>query len=161
MSTMHPAYQAALNVTRESFAMLRDAVDGLPGEALAWKPAPGTNSLAVLVAHSITATEFWVDAGAGQPRSIAAYRSGERAASFAAGPASAASLQGDIDRCIAGLAETFARGTEADLLAVVEWPGVDDAPKATGYECLHRAIGHLREHGGQAQLMRDLWAARS
>jgi hypothetical protein len=158
--SMELAYQAALNVTRESFAMMSDALNGLPPEALAWKPIDDANTIAVLVAHSITATRFWMDAAAGRQRSMVEYRAGERAESFLAAAADAADLQRQIDAYQVELARDLGAASAADLLRVAHWPDVNDAPRASGYECLQRAIGHLREHVGQVQLIRDLWLAR-
>jgi len=157
---MELPYQAALNVTRESFEMMSEALQGLPPEALAWKPAADGNAIAVLVRHSITATRFWMDAASGRQRSIAAYRAGERAESFRAGASDASAMQGLIDSYVKEMEAALATATAADLARVATWLEVDDAPTASGYECLHRAIGHLREHVGQVQLTRDLWLAR-
>lgn len=157
---MQQAYEAALTVTRESFDMMSQAVNGLPAGGLSWKPLESANSIAVLVVHSITATRFWMDAGSGRQRSLADYRAGERAASFRAEAGDATDLQRQIDEYMAELAGALGSATTADLERVAEWPGTDNAPRASGYECLHRAIAHLREHVGQVQLTRDLWLAR-
>jgi hypothetical protein len=149
-----------VNVTRESFTMMRSALEGLPPEALAWKPAADANTISVLVTHSITATRFWMDAGAGRQRSIAEYRAGERAESFRTGGTGAAALQSQIDAYVSEMEAALGTATAADLVRVAAWPDVDDAPTASGYECLHRAIAHLREHVGQVQLTRDLWLSR-
>jgi hypothetical protein len=157
---MEAPYQAALTVTRESFAMMRQALDGLPPDALDWKPVASANSIAVLVEHSITATRFWMDAGSGRLRSLADYRRGERADSFRAAGARAPEWQERIDEYLSELETALSSATADDLERVAAWPDVADAPRASGHECLQRAIGHLREHVGQVQLTRDLWLAR-
>ena len=51
---------------------------------------------------------------------------------------------------------------DADLAVTVDGAGEQtDVPTRTGLECLFHALAHLREHVGQAQLMRDLWLARA
>jgi hypothetical protein len=157
---MEAPYQAALTVTRESFAMMRQALDGLPPEALDWTPLANANSIAVLVEHSITATRFWMDAGSGRIRSLADYRAGERADSFRVAGAGAPEWQQRIDGYLAELEAALNSATPDDLERVAAWPDLPDAPRASGHECLQRAIGHLREHVGQVQLTRDLWLAR-
>ena len=80
MSTV--THAGCLAIIRESFGMLREALAGLPDEALTWTPYVGTNSLAVLVMHSVTATRFFLLAGSGQPGDIMEYRSGDRVEAF-------------------------------------------------------------------------------
>ena len=159
---MTPTHAAALQVARESFAMLRTALDGLPDEAADWVPAPHTNSLAVLTAHCVTAARFFYGCGSGAKTSIASYFSNERRGAFASKDRSISGLLAAIDEFLPELEEILAKGDSASLEAPISWP--EDAPKEperTGLDLLFRATGHLREHVGQAQLMRDLWLARS
>lgn len=157
---MTPTHQAALTTARDSFTMFAEALKGLPDEALSWRPnAANTNSLAVLAVHSVTAARFWLGLGAGQAGSIDEYRKRFRAPSFEVAEAAASELTSQFDEVLAELAGVMANGSEAHLSARIEWPE-DPSLKLTGVEALFRAIGHLREHVGQAQLMRDLWLAR-
>ena len=140
--------------------MFTEALEGLPDEALAWRPdAENTNSMAVLATHCVTATRFWLGLGAGQIGSIDEYRKRYRAPSFEVSGAAAGELKAQFDAALAELADVMARGTEAHLTARITWPE-DPSMTPTGAEALFRAVGHLREHVGQAQLMRDLWLAR-
>jgi hypothetical protein len=50
--------------------------------------------------------------------------------------------------------------TSDSLRAAAGWRFADGA-EPTGNELLLHAAGHLREHVGQAQLIRDLWLANS
>lgn len=158
---MTVTHAGTLTVVRESFAMLAAAIEGLPDEALAWIPAPNTNSITVLTAHGVSATRFFLRCGSGEVGSMAGYRATERAEAFAARGTTAKALLTLIQDFVAE-AETILRGgTEAHLGARVEWADVENPPPArTGAGSLFAAIGHLREHVGQAQLMRDLWLAR-
>ena len=157
---MTPTHQAALTIARESFAMFAEALAGLPDEALSWRPeAENTNSLAVLAAHSVTATRFWLGSGAGESKAIDDYRRNDRAPSFAVAGGAAAEFAVQFDMMLAALSAVFASATEAHLAAEVAQPA-DPSMTRSGVECLIHGIGHLREHVGQAQLMRDLWLAR-
>ncbi|MGH2607963.1 MAG: DinB family protein [Tepidiformaceae bacterium] len=159
---MTPTHQATLDVTRQSFAMLKEAITGLPDEAFDWTPVPGTNSLTVLTRHCIAASRFFGGVASGVPGSIAEYRKGDRAQAFHAMGGSAASLAAAIDGAIAEAGQILSKGTDAHLAELIGWPDeAPDMPTRTGAEILVNGVGHLREHVGQAQLMRDLWLARN
>ena len=161
MVRMTPNHQAALTTARDSFAMFAEALEGLPDEALSWRPAAeNTNSIAVLATHCVTATRFWLGLGAGQVGSIGEYRKRYRAPSFEVSGAAVGQLKAQFDAVLAELAGVMTKGTEAHLAARIAWPE-DPSITPTGAEALFRAVGHLREHVGQAQLMRDLWLARN
>jgi uncharacterized damage-inducible protein DinB len=157
---MTPTHAAALQVTRDSVAMIVEALDGLPDEAAEFTPAPNTNSIAVLVAHCVTSTRFWLADGAGGVSSIVRYRAADRAPAFQTHGQSIAALR-ELAGTLPGDAEIIlARGTEANLTEVVAWPEDRGEAPRSGAVCLVHAVGHLREHVGQIQLMRDLWLAR-
>jgi hypothetical protein len=158
---MTPLHQATHDVARQSFAMLKEAITGLPVEAFDWTPAPNTNSLTVLTRHSIAACRFFFGVAAGIPGSIAEYRKGDRAEAFRSMGGTAATLTKAIDDFLPEMAAITAGGTEGHLAEMIGWP--EEAPDVltrTGAEILVNGVGHLREHVGQAQLMRDLWLAR-
>jgi uncharacterized damage-inducible protein DinB len=159
---MTPTHAAVLPIVKNSLAMLREAIDGLPDEATAWTPAPNTNSVTVLTIHSLTSIRFFLGNGSGRVRTIGDYRTEDRTPAFASQGESAAALVARIDNAIPELEALLAAGSEDDLTTAITWPP-EDAPNlpATGVGCLFHAVAHLREHVGQAQLMRDLWFARS
>ena len=157
---MTPTHQAALSVSRDSFAMLAAALEGLPDEALSWRPeAANSNSIAVLATHCVTSARFWLGLGAGQVGSIDDYRRRFRAPSFEVAGAAGGELMGEFEAVLAELADVMSQGTDSHLTAGIGWPE-DQSLKFTGAEALFRSVGHLREHVGQAQLMRDLWLAQ-
>jgi hypothetical protein len=140
--------------------MLKEAIAGLPDEAFDWTPAPNTNSLTVLTRHCIAAARFFFQVASGQPGSIAEYRKGDRAEAFKAQGGNAAELIRAIDEFLPEMGSILAGGSEEDLAAMTGWPDeAPDVPTRSGAEILVAGIGHLREHVGQAQLMRDLWLA--
>ena len=157
---MLSTYSAALTVTSQSLDMLRDAIDGLPPEALAWTPAPNTNSMAVLVRHSLSALPFFFACSAGKVGSIKEYRATDRADAFKVLGGTSEELKTLIAGAIPKLELLVANGTQANLDAMVEWPTEDPTLKRTGAEMLINIVGHLREHVGHSQLMRDIWLAQ-
>ena len=156
---MTPTHAGALQIVRESLTMLRSAVDDMPQEALDWKPLPSANSMTVLVAHSLTATRFFLNAGSGNVGSMVEYRAGERPAAFRTTGLPKAELLAMIDAFSAEAESIVSGGTEAGLASTVELPTNDGMPVPTrnGAGTLFAAIGHLREHVGHVQLMHDLW----
>ena len=159
MLRMLSTYSAALTVTRQSLDMLRDAIDGLPPEALAWTPAPNTNSMAVLVRHSLSALPFFFACSVGKVGSIKEYRATDRAEAFTVLGGTADELKQLIAGAMPQLERLLENGTQANLDAMVEWPTEDPTFKRTGGEALINIVGHLREHVGHTQLMRDIWLA--
>lgn len=157
---MTATHAATLAVAAQSLDMLKGAVDGLPDAALDWTPAAGMNPLSVLIQHSLTATRFWLAAGAGQVRSIAEYRASDRAASFRAAGLGAAELVERIEALKGELQRVLGGGAEVHLAAMVAWLE-DPESNRSGAECLVHGVGHLREHVGHAQAVHDLWMAHS
>jgi hypothetical protein len=151
-------YEAAVAATRQSLQLFEQAVDGLADEALDWRPLPAMNSLAVLLAHCDASLRFWLRAAAAEPVSMRDYEEGERAASFRASGGSVSSARARLEQLAAEAEEILAGAPATALSAARSWPG-GAGPQLTGAECLFRALGHLREHVGQAQLMRELWLA--
>lgn len=63
-----PMLASAAHVLKDDLGDLRRAVDGLPDEALNWKPAgEDTNSVAVLVTHVLHSTRSWISTAVGAP----------------------------------------------------------------------------------------------
>lgn len=146
-------------VVKEDLKDLRDAIDGLPGEALDWKPAGAdTNSIAVLVTHVLHSTRSWMSVAVG-----AELPERDRDSEFAVKSDDAKALgdfMHDFSRQIMGLLEGV---DEVDWTATRKTharPG--DAPEEVpaSWALLH-AIQHLREHIGHVGLTRQLWEARS
>ncbi len=142
--------------------MLNDAMNDLSDEALGWAPFPGTNSIAVLVVHSIGATRFFLKAGSGDIGSLMTYRQTERADAFKTAGATVAGLREQMAALEAEAERIVAGGTEAHLLVPVAWPdAVPPIPARTGAGSPVHAVGHLREHVGHAQIVRELWLNQS
>lgn len=156
---MQVVFAAIDAVIEQSLAMLRDAIQELPDSALDWTPLAGTSSVAVLAIHGLSSLRFWVAAGAGLEPSQEVYLREERPEAFRSRDRKVPGLVEAIDAARGQLRETLAKGDERALEAQV--PFETEGRRLTGAECLVRGVAHLREHVGQAQLMRDLWLSAS
>jgi len=155
---METTYAAALAVIRQSIEMFREALRGLPDDAMDWIPAAAMSPLSVLVAHNCSSLRFFAGCGAGRVSSIGAYREGARAAAFRARGLTAAAALQECDAAESDVAALLQAAGPADLEATIRWPE-EPGMVMSGAEALLRSVGHLREHVGHAQLMRDLWQA--
>lgn len=157
---MHDTYFAALTLARIAFEDLNEVLAAVPDEALDWTPAAGTNSLPVLARHVISATAFLSASASGLGPDREKYVKGDRATAFKAKGVTGAALQAEVTAFADEVGLLLARGTDATLAAKMPWP-MADGRNWCGAELLIHTIGHLREHVGQAELMRDLWLAKA
>ena len=155
---MHATFEAAAHVLRTALGDLTDVLADLPAEAAGWKPFAEANTLTVLVRHSLTGTRFLASTAAGLGPDRPAYLAGDRAEAFAAAGATCEGLRAEIAAALPELEAILAKGDAAALAAPASWawPG---GRTPTGAELLIHATGHLKEHVGQAGLLRDLWKA--
>jgi uncharacterized damage-inducible protein DinB len=59
---------SAAHVLTDDFKEMRSALEGLPDEALNWKPGgEDTNSIAVLTTHVLHSTRSWISTAVGAP----------------------------------------------------------------------------------------------
>ena len=157
---MTPTHSAALRETFEYLSLLKDALGGLPDEAVNWKPVGNANSIAVLVQHALVATRFWLRNGSGQVDSIARYRAEDRGPAFETANATVADLESAIDAGAAEFETILSRATDDCLETMVSWPDEDPNSGRLAVSGLMHATAHLAEHVDQVQLTRDLWLAR-
>lgn len=155
---MNSAYHATLLVTRTALQALDDVLAELPDPAAMWVPAEGLNSISVLVRHSLTATAFLAATGAGLAPDRETYLRQERTPAFATKKATISALRTGIRDLLEDIGPILARGSEETLEQPVSWAWPDGRAPNCGEVLVHSA-GHLKEHVGQAQLMRDLWNA--
>jgi uncharacterized damage-inducible protein DinB len=150
-------------VVHEDLKDLHEGVDGLPGEALDWKPAgEDTNSIAVLVTHVLHSTRSWLSVAVGAP-----LPDRDRDSEFR--------VKSDDPAALAGFMYDFSRQILAiiDSAGEVDWsatrqthqrpstarPGDTPEQVPASWAVLH-AIEHLREHVAHVGLTRQLWEAR-
>lgn len=151
---------SAAYVLKDHLDELRAAVDGLPDEALNWKPAgDDTNSVAVLVTHVLHSTRSWISTAVGAPLPdrdrdsefrVAVERTSDLLAlldDFGAQVLALVNDAGDID---------WAANRKAHMRPSPDLP--DYVPAA--FALLH-AIEHFGQHVAHVSLTRQLWDARS
>jgi len=151
---------SAAYVLKQDIEELRAAVDGLPDEALNWKPAgEDTNSIAVLVTHVLHSTRSWISTAVGAPLPdrdrdsefrVAAGRTSDLLAlldDFGARILALVNDAGDID---------WSANRKAHMRPDPDLP--DYVPAS--FALLH-AIEHFGQHVAHVSLTRQLWDARS
>ena len=146
-------------VVTEDLKDLRAGVEGLPGEALDWKPAgEDTNSIAVLATHVLHSTRSWLSVAVGAP-----LPDRDRESEFR--------VRSDDPAALLAFIDDFSSQIKAllDSTREVDWeanrkaharpdPSLPDYVPAA-WAALH-AIEHLREHIAHIGLTRQLWQAR-
>ena len=149
-----PTIAAARELFEQELAELREAIDGIPSEALEWRPpAKDSNTLTVLATHGMHSTRWWLTIARGAP-----LPDRDRPSEFVAEVGSVEELLVFVDAmardCLARLdpQEPFEPGAERAV--------PDDDPVSSAWALFH-ALEHLREHVAQAQLTRQLWNARN
>jgi uncharacterized damage-inducible protein DinB len=128
----------------------QDIHAGLAGQstaALNWRPYPGGNTIAGLLAHMIESSTFLLATGRGE--TIERHRDEQ----FAATSPDAATLLAQVDAAWASLQARARTYTPADF--AVQHP-MRGTPRTGAWFLLH-TCEHLLEHWGQIQLTRDLY----
>ena len=128
---------------------LRHEVRDLSVEELNWKPAPETNSIAVLVVHTLGSEAEVLRVAANVPGER------DRPAEFRVSTSGAEDLIKEIDEADSYL-EAMAPRIRAEDLAAERPRG--DRPPETGLHWLLTNYGHAREHLGHIQLTKQLYA---
>ena len=128
---------------------LRDEVRDLTVEELNWKPAPDTNSIAVLVVHTLGSEAEVLRVAANVPGER------DRPAEFQVTATDAEDLLREIDQADSYIDAMAPRIMAEDLAA--ERPR-GDRPPETGLHWLLTNYGHAREHLGHIQLTKQLYA---
>ena len=145
--------RAARDLFEEELAELREAIDGAPAEALAWRPpAEDSNTLTILATHGLHSTRWWMTIARGAERP-----GRDRPSEFVAETGSADELLSFVDAMAADCLARLDPDEPFDPAAEREVP--DDDPVSSAWALLH-ALEHLREHVAQAQLTRQLWDRR-
>ncbi len=153
---MDPMTAAVCDMLGVCVGDLRTTVAGVDTDSLNRAPAPGANSIAVLVTHAVTATRWLVDAALTGRMDRERYRREDRTPAFATKDADAARLLALIDDLEATAARLAAEGGKVDYAGAVEFEhAYEDGPRTRAWSLIH-ALEHLREHVGHAQLTRQV-----
>ncbi len=154
-------------VLKESLGELRAAVEGVPAEALNWRPAgEETNSIAVLATHVLHSTRSWLAIAVGAP-----LPERDRPSEFLVTEDDPLALLRLVDEMSAQCTVLLRDAEDVDWSATRKtharpakkaddgsWqPGVEEVPAA--YAILH-ALEHLGQHVAHCSLTRQLWEAR-
>ncbi len=150
-----PHLTSARAVLRAARDDMRAAIDGLPTDALNWRPAPDdTNSIAVLAIHSLTSTRHWLSVAVDEP-----LPSRDRDAEFEATARKPAELLHFVDSATAVCLSLIDKDRVVDWSALRHhWDDKQETKLFAAWALLH-ALEHLREHVGQISLTRQLLGA--
>jgi uncharacterized damage-inducible protein DinB len=150
---MHPVFQSYYVLLQTLHRDIKQAIDGLPPEALDWSPAPGVNSIAVLAAHTAGAERNWIGIRAGQ-RTLQRDRAGE----FQVKALDATALLTLLDESQELARDVLENLSVADLTRPAGLRH-DDVPVDTAWALWH-ALEHTAQHSGHIQITRQWWEAR-
>ena len=152
-----PILTSARDLLRRARDDLRAAIDGLPPDALNWRPAAAdTNSIAVLATHSLTSTREWLSVAVDAPLPAR-----DRPTEFQFEAASATELLAFTDALFEDCLSLIDSSRTVDWAALRHhWDPGRDIELFAAWALLH-ALEHLREHVGQMSLTRQLWEARA
>jgi uncharacterized damage-inducible protein DinB len=152
-----PTIAAARDLFEEAFGELRDAIAGMPGDALNRRPGgEDTNAVSVLATHAMQAARMWIACALGEP-----IPERNRPSEFRARAESAEELLARVDEVADACRALLATGSAFDPGAEREEPPTSPGAPRTGKRttaawALIHAVEHLREHAGQAALTRQL-----
>jgi uncharacterized damage-inducible protein DinB len=147
---MIPFYTEVLNRLHELHNEIEKAIEGLPPQALDWKPVPAMNSICVLIVHLSGAERFLVgDIVKGE----ASQR--DRPAEFMASGWDAAALVQRLKDSEAYFKSVLESMSLADLDGMRRHPR-DGSQVSASWAILH-ALEHSAMHTGQIQDLRQLY----
>ena len=130
---------------------IRETVAGLDADALNWRPGPETNSLAVLVIHTLAVEQFCLLNALGEVMDR------DRPAEFRTVAGGPDELIAEIDRIDALLPGMIDRVTAEDLEAMRTPPNDRANRTRSGMWWLLHGVRHAREHIGQMFVTRQLY----
>lgn len=147
---MLPAFADYLKELESLYTDAAKAIDGLPQEALDWSPAPGANSITILITHMTGSQRFLVGDMVGD---IPSNRN--RAAEFVAKGLDQAALTAMLSQAMSVTRDTLEKLTLADLESTQ--PHVKDGRSFTTSFALNHALAHCGVHVGHIQMTRQMW----
>lgn len=148
---MEPVVEATLFSLDTLRRDLRAGLEGQSVEVLNWRPYPGGNTIAGLLAHMLESSNYLLHLGLGETLTR------EREAQFATTAPDTATLLERVDSGLAGLRQLAASYTAEQLAARHDFRG----NAIPGAWFLVHICEHMLEHWGQIQTIRDLAASRS
>ncbi len=147
---MDLAVSTVLSLFETVYRSLDEEITGLDAAALTWTPAPDTNSIAVLVVHTIGSAEEVLRIVRGLPNER------DRDAEFVPNDLNADAQHARIAAAIAYLHDVGSGITGEDLAAMRPRPNWN--PQTGLYWLLHN-YGHAREHLAHIQITKQIYSA--
>ena len=151
-----PLLTSARDALRRAREDMRVAIDGLPSEALNWRPAgDDTNSIAAMANHALRSTRHWLCVAVGEP-----LPKRDRPTEFEHAARDGGELLAFVDATFEDCLTLVDKSREVDWGALRKhWDAGRDIELFAAWALLH-ALEHLREHVGQMSLTRQLWERR-
>jgi len=148
-----PILTSARDLLRRARDDMRAAVDGLPPDALNWRPAGrDTNSIAAMANHSLTSARTWLSVAVAAP-----LPDRDRPTEFEFTTRDSAELLARVDGLFEDCLSLIDSSRTVDWAALRKhWDPGRDIELFPAWALLH-ALEHLREHLGQMLLTRQLW----
>ena len=152
-----PILTSARDLLRRARDDMRAAIDGLPPDALNWRPAGhDTNSIAAMANHAVTSARTWLSVAVDAPLPAR-----DRPTEFQFTARDAAALLAFTDGLFEDCLSLIGSSRTVDWAALRKhWDPGREIELFPAWALLH-ALEHLREHLGQMLLTRQLWEARS
>jgi uncharacterized damage-inducible protein DinB len=150
---MEPFFADVYEHLARLHAEMEAVIQGLPQEALDWRPAPQMNSLAVLAAHIAGAQRYMMgDVITGESSDR------DREAEFTVQGLDGQALQALLSGTLAYTYGVLSSLSLEDLHAPRLRPR-DQAQVTAGWALVH-ALEHTAQHAGEMQALRALWGAQ-
>jgi len=152
-----PILTSARDLLRRARDDVRAAIDGLPPDALNWRPAgDDTNSIAAMANHAVTSARTWLSVAVEAP-----LPDRDRPTEFDFTARDSGDLLAFVDGLFEDCLSLIDSSRTVDWAALRKhWDPGRDIELFPAWALLH-ALEHLREHVGQISLTRQLWEARS
>jgi uncharacterized damage-inducible protein DinB len=147
METFFADYIKVLEQLHTDF---KSALQGLPPEALDWKPGSETNSLTVLAVHTAGSERYWVGDVVAEETS-----NRDRESEFRTQDLSTADLVARLDASLSYIQQVLEK---LDMARLNEDRYIARSQRTVscGWALLH-VIEHTAQHTAHAQLTRQLW----
>ena len=151
-----PFLTSARDLLRRARDDMRAAIDGLPPDALNWRPAgDDTNSIAAMANHAVTSARTWLSVAVDAP-----LPDRDRPTEFEFTARDPAELLAFVEGLFEDCLSLIDSSRTVDWAALRKhWDPGRDIELFPAWALLH-ALEHLREHVGQMSLTRQLWEAR-
>jgi uncharacterized damage-inducible protein DinB len=152
-----PFLTSARDLLRRNRDDMRAAIDGLPPDALNWRPAGDeTSTIAAITNHALHSTRQWLSVAVGAP-----LPDRDRPTEFDYAARDAAELLDLTDGLFEECLSLVDSSRTIDWAALRKhWDPGRDIELFAAWALLH-AVEHLREHVGQISLTRQLWENRA